>query len=322
MTATLRIEDLSVSFPAAGITPIDGLSLEIAQGETLALVGESGCGKSLTSLAVMRLLTSEARLGGRILWDDGTDLLALDAKAMRRMRGSAISMIFQEPMTALNPLHRVGDQIAEALRLHRNVDRRTARRLAEDSLRLVGVPEPERRMRAYPHELSGGLRQRVMIAMSLVCKPRLLIADEPTTALDVTIQAQILDVLRRLRDEMEMAVLFITHDLGVVAEVADRVAVMYAGRIVESGPVAQVLEAPAHPYTRGLLASVPTITAGGERLAPIAGTVPDPRDFPIGCRFAPRCPDALPGLCDSTPPPLHRRRDGRLLRCVRQEELV
>ncbi|MBD9597293.1 ABC transporter ATP-binding protein [Ensifer sp. ENS05] len=323
VSPVLTVEQLSISFPrAGGITPVDDLSFSIARGETLALVGESGCGKSLTSLAIMRLLDNSASLGGRILWrQEGreVDLVKLGKSEMRAMRGSDIAMIFQEPMTSLNSLHRVGDQIVEAVRLHRTVSRSQAWALALDSLRVVGVPEPERRMRAFPHELSGGLRQRVMIAMSLVCEPTLLIADEPTTALDVTIQAQILDALRRLRDELNMAMLFISHDLGVVSEIADRIAIMYAGKIVEEGSTDQVLDRPAHPYTRGLLASVPRmLDSRSQRLTPIAGTVPDPRNFPPGCRFSPRCPVVVPGRCDASPLPLAPTSDQRLLRCVHQ----
>jgi oligopeptide transport system ATP-binding protein len=323
----LQVEGLSVAFGKASV--LDGVSFSIDRGETVAMVGESGCGKSLTSLAIMRLLPAGARMVSgavRLLDRDGraTDLCRLGAREMRSVRGARVSMIFQEPMSSLNPLHRVGDQIAEAIRLHNTVSRRAAWAATEELLELVGIPEPRQRREALPHELSGGMRQRVMIAMALACRPDLLIADEPTTALDVTIQAQILDLLRRLQAEMGMSILFITHDLGVVAEVAERVVVMYAGQVVEQGAMRDVLRAPRHPYTRGLLGCVPRPDLPerrGQSLVSIPGMVPDPSRLPAGCRFHPRCAHALPDICDRATPPLEPFAAGRLVRCLRHREL-
>jgi oligopeptide/dipeptide ABC transporter ATP-binding protein len=280
----------------------------------VGLVGESGCGKSVTARAIMRLLpTPPARIeGGRIVLD-GEDLLSLEERAMRRVRGERLGMVFQEPMTSLNPTFPVGFQIGETLRLHRDLGRRAARAQVLELLRMVGIGAPERRFAQYPHELSGGLRQRVMIAMALACRPRLLIADEPTTALDVTIQAQILDLLGRLRDELAMALLLITHDLGVVAEHADEVVVMYAGKRVEWADVRALFGAPRHPYTHGLLTSMPRLTGSAGKLPTIPGAVPDPAERGPGCPFVGRCPRALARCALEFPPSEHA--DGHGFAC-------
>ena len=274
------------------VRAVDGVDLEIRPGQTLGVVGESGCGKSVTALSIMRLVAppSGRIAGGQILFE-GRDLVPLPDAEMNVVRGARISMVFQEPMTSLNPLQRVGDQVAEALRLHEGLSNRAARDRAVEMFQAVGIPSPAQRYDAYAHELSGGMRQRVMIAMALACRPALLIADEPTTALDVTIQAQILDLLRDLQAELGMAVMLITHDLGVIAEMADHVAVMYAGRVVEQAPGARLFESPQHPYTQGLLASIPTLeTPRDARLNVIRGSVPNLANLPSGCAFAARCP--------------------------------
>ncbi len=323
----LRVEDLVTAFHSdeGVVRAVDGVSFDVPDGGTLGVVGESGCGKSVTSLSVMRLLPEPAGVieRGRVLFE-GRDLVTLPEREMRGLRGNRISMIFQEPMTSLNPVHRVGRQIGEAVRLHRNASRAEADERAVEMLRLVGIPAPAERARAYPHELSGGMRQRVMIAMALACEPRLLIADEPTTALDVTIQAQILELLMKLKDELGMSILFITHDLGVVAELTDEVLVMYAGKVVERAPTATLFREPLHPYTRGLLASIPgfseaTIADGKRRLPTIAGMVPDLRDLPRGCRFQDRC-DRVQDRCREAEPPLEDL-GGRRVACfaVREE---
>ena len=292
----LGVEGLSVAFDTeqGQRRVVEEASFRVGAGETVGLVGESGCGKSVTAMSIMRLLPSPpARaLAGRILFE-GRDLLSLAPEAMRALRGDRIGMVFQEPMTSLNPVLSIGYQIEEVLRLHRKTGRSEARRQALEMLRLVGIGAPERRLDQYPHQLSGGLRQRVMIAIALVCRPQLLIADEPTTALDVTIQAQILDLLRRLKREMGMALLLITHDLGVVAEMCDQVVVMYAGRIVEQARAAELFRRPRHPYTAGLLAAMPRLVAKGGKLATIPGTVPPPGKRGVGCSFAERCPRML-----------------------------
>jgi peptide/nickel transport system ATP-binding protein len=306
MTRVLQVENLRVSFPttAGGLVhPVDGVSLSLERGETLALVGESGCGKSLTSLALLRLIPPPGQIeeGSAIRLGD-TDVLALRGEALRKIRGRRIGMVFQDPMTSLNPVFTVGDQIAEGVRAHFDVSRAEARERALRLLQEVGMPDPVSRLDAYPHQLSGGMRQRVMIAIALSADPEILVADEPTTALDVTVQAQILEVLDRLRDAHGMAVLLITHDLGIVAGRADRVAVMYAGQIVEEAPTASLFARPSHPYTQGLFASVPRITGPIERLTPIRGSVPPPGAWPSGCRFRPRCPKAFEK--SETMPPL------------------
>jgi oligopeptide/dipeptide ABC transporter ATP-binding protein len=290
----LEVENLRTYFDtdAGTARAVDGVSFTVEAGEVLGIVGESGCGKSVTSLSVMRLVPEPP---GRILEGSsirfrGRDLLGLNDADMRQVRGNDIAMIFQEPMTSLNPVFTVGDQIAEALRIHRGMDRKQARDRAIEMLRLVGIPDAESRVDSYPHHMSGGQRQRVMIAIALSCEPDLLIADEPTTALDVTIQAQILELIADLRRRLGMAVVLITHDLGVVAEVCDRVVVMYAGRVVEEGTVERIFRDPRHPYTEGLLQSIPRLGRKLDRLAVIPGRVPSPIDWPVGCRFHPRCP--------------------------------
>ena len=287
--AVLDVKNLqTVFFTNSGLfRAVDDVSFTVRRGETLAIVGESGCGKSVTALSIMRLVPDPpGRVVGGSVTLEGTDLLGLDEAEMRKIRGNRISMIFQEPMTSLNPVMRIGDQITEVLHLHQKLTSKQGWAKAVEMLRLVRIPEPERRALEYPHQLSGGMRQRAMIAMALACRPTLLIADEPTTALDVTIQAQILDLLADLRRESGMALIFITHNLGIVSEIADRVVVMYAGHVVERGGVADVFAAPLHPYTQALLAAVPS-----EDATPVAihGTVPPPSRFPEGCRFHPRC---------------------------------
>ena len=289
----LEIKDLNVAFDTdrGQIRPVRDVSLAIHPGQTVAVVGESGCGKSVTAMSILRLIPQPPGkvLGGQIMLE-GRDLLKLPEREMRRVRGKDIAMIFQEPMTSLNPVYTIGDQIAEAVVLHQGVSKREAMAIAEQSLRDVGIADPGRRIGEYPHQMSGGMRQRVMIAMALSCKPKLLIADEPTTALDVTIQAQILELLRKLQREQGMAIMLITHDLGVVAENADVVAVMYASRIVEFARVEELFDRPMHPYTEGLFRAVPKLGAHSERLETIPGTVPNPAKFPQGCKFHTRCP--------------------------------
>ena len=300
---------------------VDGVSFQLKPHETLAIVGESGCGKSMTALSLMRLIPEPpGKIVAGSVTLDGTDLLTLDERAMRGVRGKDISMIFQEPMTSLNPVMTVGNQIAEALLLHEGLSRKDALRRAVDILKLVRMPEAEQRLKEYPHQLSGGMRQRVMIAMALACRPRLLIADEPTTALDVTVQAQVLDLIQSLKERFGMAVLLITHDLGVVAETAHRVIVMYAGRKVEEGSTTEIFRDPRHPYTRGLLEAAQWEEADGEELREISGTVPSPFDMPRGCSFAPRCPRAI-SRCEESAPVLQELGSRRPVACfVAQEE--
>jgi peptide/nickel transport system ATP-binding protein/oligopeptide transport system ATP-binding protein len=321
MAHLLEVKDLQTHFPtrAGLVRAVDGVSFHLDRGELLGLVGESGCGKSMTALSVMRLIAAPGKIvNGEILFD-GKDLLKLSDAEMREMRGDDIAMIFQDPMTSLNPVFTVGEQIAEALRLHRKMSRSEARKATIEAMREVAIPDPARRLDDYPHQLSGGMRQRIMIAMALACHPKLLIADEPTTALDVTIQAQILELLNELRKQRELAVLLITHDLGVVAEVADRVAVMYTGRIVEQSPVDELFARPKHPYTEGLLRSVPKLTIDDvtrkERLETIEGVVPSPTDLPPGCHFAPRCVHRMP-RCTEGRIPLYELDGGVQVRCV------
>jgi len=296
----LDVQHLSVSF--GGPTPaVDDVSFHVDAGETLGVVGESGSGKSVTAFSILRLLQPPGRITGGTVRFEGRDLLTLNESEMRQVRGARISLIFQEPMTALNPVFTVGDQISETLIVHGRANRREAAKTAIELLEAVRIPDAASRVKDYPHQLSGGMRQRVLIAMALACRPSLVIADEPTTALDVTIQAQILDLLREMKAAFNLAVLLITHDLGVIAETADRVAVMYAGRIVEEGPVRAIFRNPGHPYTRGLLASMPG-GAPGQRLRAIEGTVPILGELPSGCAFNPRCPDRFTP-CLVTPPP-------------------
>ena len=309
------------------VRAVDGVSFHVAPGETLAIVGESGCGKSVTALSVLRLIPSPP---GRIVSGSirfaGRDLLGLSEAAMRDVRGNEISMIFQEPMTSLNPVLTIGRQIAETLTLHQGLDRRAAYARAADMLRLVHIPEAERRIAEYPHQLSGGMRQRVMIAMALACNPKLLIADEPTTALDVTIQAQILDLMRELKQKIDAAIVLITHDLGVVAEMAQRVVVMYAGRKAEEAPVGTLFRRPLHPYTKGLLASVPRLGASlhadrAPRLAEIAGTVPSLREPIPGCPFATRCTLAT-AICEREMPVFEEKEPGHFAACFHSDQLA
>jgi peptide/nickel transport system ATP-binding protein len=301
----LRVEDLRVHFdtPDGTVRAVDGISYELGRGRVLGIVGESGSGKSVSSLAIMGLLGGErARVSGRVLLG-GRDLLALDAAELRALRGSEIAMIFQDPSSALHPYHRVGAQVAEAVRAHRDVSGDAARARTVELLEMVGIPDASRRIDSYPHELSGGMRQRTMIAMALANEPALLIADEPTTALDVTVQAQILDLIAGLQAELGMGVVIITHDLGIVAEVADETAVMYAGRIVERAPTERIFAAPEHPYTWGLLQSIPRLDAPrDEELVPIAGRPPSLIGLPPGCAFAPRCPYVRPRHREVDPP--------------------
>ncbi|MGI6782987.1 MAG: ABC transporter ATP-binding protein [Aminivibrio sp.] len=319
----LKIEDLRVSFPAAGgyIWPVDGVSLSIKKGETLGLVGESGSGKSMTSLAVMGLLPRpHGRVrGGRALFR-GRNLLELSNEEMMKVRGREISMIFQEPMTSLNPVYRVGDQIVEGILAHGAMSKARARERAVEMLARVGIPSPEKRVDSYPHLMSGGMRQRVMIAMALALEPELLIADEPTTALDVTIQAQILDLMEGLKKESAMSVLLITHNLGIVAEAAQRVAVMYAGRILETASTEDLFGTPLHPYTRGLLQSIPRMEGRVETLKAIPGMVPSLDALPSGCKFRNRCDFAAP-VCGQAEPVMEEAAPGHFVRCARWKEI-
>jgi oligopeptide/dipeptide ABC transporter ATP-binding protein len=301
------------------VQAVDRVSFAISAGKTLALVGESGSGKSVTGLSIMRLVPPPGKtIGGEVLFE-GRNLLDLGSEQMRKLRGRQIAMIFQDPMTSLNPVYTVGEQIAEAIRLHERLPRKPAFQRALEMLDRVRIPEPARRARDYPHELSGGMRQRVMIAMALSCNPRLLIADEPTTALDVTIQAEILGLLSRLKEELNIAMLLITHDLGVVAEVADSVAVMYAGQLVEEAPVGEIFERPGHPYTEGLLLSIPRISEEQDhRLQTIEGTVPGLIDIPPGCRFAPRC-SYRRAQCTAGEIPMVDLTPAHQSRCIRNE---
>ncbi|HEX9927371.1 MAG TPA: ABC transporter ATP-binding protein [Pyrinomonadaceae bacterium] len=330
MSRLLEVKNLETHFPtrAGTVKAVNDVSFHLEAGELLGLVGESGCGKSITALSIMRLIAAPGKIVGGEVWFQGANykqaenLLKLNDERMRAIRGDDISMIFQDPMTSLNPVYTVGEQIAEALRLHRGLTRKQAYEAAIEAMREVSIPDPARRVDDYPHQLSGGMRQRVMIAMALACDPELLIADEPTTALDVTIQAQILDLIDNLRKTRRLAVLLITHDLGVVAEVADRVCVMYTGRIVEESGVDEIFERPKHPYTQGLLRSVPKLTMEGvtrnNRLETIEGIVPSPTNLPSGCHFAPRCPH-VHERCTHDPMPLYTVENRAAVRCVLYE---
>ena len=317
MEPLLRVEDLRTTFRTDEGTAqaVDGVSFEVAEKETLGIVGESGCGKSVTALSILRLIPDPpGRIEAGRVFFQGRDLLTIPEREMRRIRGNEIAMIFQEPMTSLNPVYTIGEQIGEVLRLHRGTSRGDAEERAVEMLRRVRIPDPEQRVREYPHQLSGGQRQRVMIAMALACDPALLIADEPTTALDVTVQAQILDLLRELQSEFGMAIMLITHDLGVIAEMSHRVVVMYAGIVAESGTVEQIFDGPNHPYTEGLKAAIPKLGEKVERLATIPGSVPSPYEEIVGCPFQNRCPYVM-DICRREFPALYRLAPGHEARC-------
>jgi oligopeptide/dipeptide ABC transporter ATP-binding protein len=320
MSALLEVKGLRCSFKLEGggeFSPVDGVSFSVEAGRTLGIVGESGCGKSVTSLSIMGLLPKgQGRISAGSVVFEGRDLATLKPEEMRSLRGNRMAMIFQEPMTSLNPAFTIGQQLIEGIRCHQNVTAEQAREHAIDMLRLVRIPSPEQRIDEYPHKLSGGMRQRVMIAMALSCRPKLLIADEPTTALDVTIQAQVLDLMRSLREETGTAIVLITHDLGVIAELADDVVVMYAGRVVERAPVTQLFAMPQHPYTIGLLGSIPKMHGEQDRLNAIEGQVPTPMSQTSGCRFAPRCPFAV-AQCKEDMPLLREVATGHEAACWR-----
>ncbi len=318
----LEVEDLSVKFVTreATVNAVSGATFNLRAGEVLCLLGESGSGKSVTLRALMRLLPGRAKVAGRVNVA-GVDALALKGKPLQAFRGGVVSMIFQEPMTALDPVYTIGQHLMETIRRHKGGSRSEARARAIELLNLVKIPSAERRVDAYPHELSGGLRQRAMIAIALSCGPKLLLADEPTTALDATVQIQVLILLRRLQQELGMGTIFVTHDLGVAAEIADRIAVMYAGRVIEEGPVAEVLTAPAHPYTAGLLASTVHDQAPEEDIAAIPGSPPDLRRLPPGCSFAPRCSLAMAACRQGFPDPVYPG-PGRMARCLRVADVL
>jgi len=320
----LKVRDLAVGFESGGVVSraVDGVSFDVHRGRTLGIVGESGCGKSVTAFSVMRLLPQpHGRIEGGSILFEGQDLARAGEADLHRIRGGRIGMVFQEPLSALNPVQTIGRQMAEALLLHKEITRRQALEQAVSLLGKVGIPSPEFRIREYPHQLSGGMRQRVVIAMALSCNPSLLIADEPTTALDVTIQAQILDLMLSLQREMGMAIVLITHDLGVIAQACDEVVVMYAGRVAEQGPVDEIFRRPMHPYTRGLLASIPRLTTARKtRLPTIEGAVPSLSEMPAGCRFQNRCP-YVEQRCRDLRPPLEAVTPGHAVSCLRWREL-
>ncbi len=323
MNNLLEIQNLRTSFRTEDgvVRAVDDVSFSIAPGEVVGLVGESGCGKTAVSLSILQLLpTPPAVIEGGEIRFDGRNLLELSSQQIRRVRGNDIAMIFQEPMTSLNPVYTIGNQLMEAIRLHANVQGADIRKRAVEMLKLVGIPRADEVMDEYPHRFSGGMRQRAMIAMALSCNPKLLIADEPTTALDVTIQAQILELMRELRDRIGMAILFITHDLGVIAEMADKVVVMYAGKVVEQADVVSLFHHPKHPYTEGLIASRPAAEQNTERLAYIPGSVPNPLDMPGGCPFHPRCDRAM-SVCAEKMPPSRNLGEGHHARCWLHEDL-
>jgi peptide/nickel transport system ATP-binding protein len=317
-TALLEVKNLRTSFFTGDgvVHAVDNVSFNVRRGEALALVGESGCGKSVTAMSVMRLVAPPGRITGGSIRFKGRDLATLSERGMREVRGNDIAMVFQEPMTSLNPVFRIGAQVSEAIRIHRRVSKKEAWKLAGEMLDVVSIPDPVKRLDDYPHQLSGGMRQRVMIAMALSCEPELLIADEPTTALDVTIQAQIMELLASLQQRLGLAILLITHDLGVVAEFCERVVVMYTGRVVEEAPVRELFANPAHPYTRGLLASLPSVTKsdGITRLPTISGMVPPISKLPSGCKFNPRCPDVME-ICHGLEPALMGVGEKHAARC-------
>jgi len=315
----LEVKDLRTSFftPKGEVRVVDGVSFSATPGRLTGIVGESGSGKTISVLSIMRLLPEGARITGGSIRFEGVDLLKLDEAAMRAMRGARIAMIFQEPMTSLNPVFTIGSQIGEAIRLHQRTGRHETRERTVEALRTVGIADPARRVNDYPHQLSGGMRQRVMIAMALACQPQLLIADEPTTALDVTIQAQILDLLRELQQRLSLAVILVTHDLGIVAQYADEVTILYAARVMERAATAELFANPLNPYTRGLLASIPGIDGRqSHRLAAIAGSIPNAASPPSGCRFHPRCPIAIAD-CTTVDPPLERKAPDHYAACIR-----
>ncbi|MGZ7440602.1 ABC transporter ATP-binding protein [Paenibacillus sp. TH7-28] len=322
MANLLEISGLRTEFTTPGgvIKAVDGVSFTVRKGETLGIVGESGCGKSITSLSIMQLLPKRVgRIAAGEIRFEGKNLLTASAREMRQIRGNRIAMIFQEPMTSLNPVFKVGKQVSEAARYHLKIGKQEARRRVVEMLAKVGIPRPEKIFDQYPHQLSGGMRQRVMIAMAMVCNPSLLIADEPTTALDVTIQAQILDLMRDLQSKEGTSIMMITHDLGVVSEMCDRVVIMYAGQVVEETDVKTLFREPRHPYTRGLLASLPQLAGDADRLKSIPGQVPNPLEMPSGCRFAPRCPMRAE-RCEQSAPELKEVAPGHLCRCLLEQE--
>lgn len=324
MTELLEVSGLCTEFvtDAGTIRAVDGISLSVRKGETLGIVGESGCGKSITSLSIMQLLPKRiSRIAAGEIRFEGRNMLEMSVNEVRNIRGNQIAMIFQEPMTSLNPVFKIGRQISESARFHLKLGKKEASARAVEMLRKVGIPRPEKIAEQYAHQLSGGMRQRVMIAMAMVCNPQLLIADEPTTALDVTIQAQILDLMRDLQRNEGMAILMITHDLGVVAEMCDRVVIMYAGQIVEETDVKSLYRKPLHPYTQGLLASLPQLAGESDRLVSIPGQVPNPANLPSGCRFAPRCPLKIE-RCETERPELLEVEPGHRCRCLLQQEGV
>jgi oligopeptide/dipeptide ABC transporter ATP-binding protein len=319
--ALLEVKNLRTSFATSdgAVHAVDNVSFNVRRGEAIALVGESGCGKSVTAMSIMRLLTPPGKITAGSISFKGKDLASISERDMRNVRGNDIAMVFQEPMTSLNPVFKIGAQVAEAIRIHRKVSKKEAWKIAGDMLELVSIPDPHKRLQDYPHQLSGGMRQRVMIAMALSCDPELLIADEPTTALDVTIQAQIMELLASLQKRLGLAILLITHDLGVVAEFCERVIVMYTGRVVEEAKVGDLFARPAHPYTRGLLKSLPSVNAntdanGRGRLPTIAGMVPPLTNLPSGCKFNPRCPDVM-DICLGREPALMPVGPGQSARC-------
>lgn len=314
---TLTITGLRTEFltPEGPLAAVDGVDLAIPRGSIVGLVGESGCGKSVTALSVLGLVPPAGRVAAGEIRFGETDLRTLGEGALRKLRGNRIAMIFQDPMTSLNPVYPVGRQVAEVLRLHRRLDRWAAKARTVELFQQVGIPDPAARYDAYPRQLSGGLRQRVMIAMAMACEPELLIADEPTTALDVTIQAQVLELMNELKEKLRTSLLLITHDLGVVAQVCDRVAIMYAGEIVESGTIAEVFDHPHHPYTIGLFGSIPSLDETAEKLKPIQGQMPDPTELPEGCAFAPRCPYAT-GACRTRKPEMTGVGGTQMVRCL------
>ena len=324
MAVLMEVKDLVTRFNTqeGTVYAVNGVSYTLNEGETLGVVGESGSGKSVQSLAIMGLIPQPpGKIESGSVVFRGRDLLKLSREDMRKVRGAEIAMIFQDPMTSLNPVLTIGRQITEALRLHLGMNNEQARERAAELLAMVGIPMAAQRLNSYPHQFSGGMRQRAMIAMALSCNPQLLIADEPTTALDVTVQAQVLRLIKRLQREMNLGVLFITHDMGVVAEMCDRVAVMYAGQIVEEAPVSMLFERPRHPYTMGLLSSIPTLDHRGRSFGFIPGVVPNLRALPPGCRFSPRCPHSVADICDTEGPAL-RAVDGTTVRCRRAEDLA